>query len=55
MKKKKEIEVTGTPLEEEKKCSGCHKVSKLDISFPNEDMNKVVDKINEIIENYGSL
>lgn len=27
------------------------KVGKLTVSFPSEDMNKVVDKINEIIEN----
>ena len=27
------------------------KVGKLDLSFPNEDLNKLVSKLNEIIEN----
>ena len=27
------------------------RVGKLDLSFPNEDLNKLVSKVNEIIEN----
>lgn len=42
MKKKEEIK-------EEVKCE-CKKVEKLSITFNSEDLNKVVEKINEIIE-----
>lgn len=39
-------ETTGTPFVEDCKCG----IDKLTITFQNVDMNKVVEKINEIIE-----
>lgn len=36
--------------EEVKKCC---KINELHIVFPNEDMNKLVEKINEIIKKYN--
>lgn len=37
-------------------CDSCKcSISKLDITFQNVDMNKVVDKINEIIEKHDSI
>lgn len=56
IKKKITSEVTGTP---EFQASGpvtrtepiC--ISKLSTSFTSEDLNKVVEKVNEIIENYN--
>lgn len=48
MKKEKLSEVTGTDTIL-KDCK-CPKIDKLTTVFNSEDMNKVVDKINEIIE-----
>lgn len=45
MKKKEETIETPVEIKVEPK-----KVSKLDVSFGSEDLNKVVDKINEIID-----
>lgn len=33
----------------EGKCGECPKIDKLTISFPNEDLNKLVEKLNEVI------
>lgn len=61
MKKKKEAKIASEPtvskientavideIQEERKVEV--KVDKLNIGFPNEDMNKVVAKLNEVIE-----
>ena len=45
--------VTSLTLDEPTSSEGgkcCKKVERLNVSFNSEDMNKVVDKINEIIE-----
>lgn len=59
IKKKTTSKVTSTVIPEEMKkvtstedvkvCTDC-KVEKLTTTFPNEDLNKLVEKINEIVE-----
>ena len=48
--KNKELEVKEIIVETEKLEKEPSKVGRLDLSFPNEDLNKLVSKINEIIE-----
>jgi len=51
---KKQVELEkeyNEAMKEEVKIEPKKIVSKIDLSFPNEDLNKLVSKVNEIIEN----
>lgn len=50
-------EVTGTPVLEEVLATSLEvkKIDNLGVSFPSEDLNKVVAKINEIVDKLNAI